>query len=59
MKVMPLYEVPRNTRIILDMGDGERIPLNFEHIDGMYSLCRDDEGKIVHLAAWTTVEIAE
>lgn len=27
----------------------------FGHIDGMYSFCKDPEGKIVHFAAWTKV----
>jgi len=30
--------------------------LKFIHIDGMYSLCHDIEGKIVHLVAWAEVE---
>lgn len=29
----------------------------FDHIDGMYSLCKDMQGKTVHLAAWSEVEI--
>ena len=29
----------------------------FGHIDGMYSFCKDSEGKIVHFAAWTEVEV--
>ena len=28
----------------------------FGHIDGMYSYCKDPEGKIVHFAAWTKVK---
>lgn len=51
---MKLYEVPRETRIRLD---GEEI--NFHHIDGAYSYCTDDEGTVVHLAAWTEVTIVE
>ena len=51
---MKLYDVPRNTRI--RVGEYE---LNFKHIDGMYSLSTTDEGELVHLAAWTDVEIVE
>ena len=28
-------------------------------IDGMYSYCTRDNGEVVHLAAWTEVEIIE
>jgi hypothetical protein len=33
--------------------------LDFYHIDGMYSLCRNMKGEIVHLKAWTEVEIIQ
>jgi hypothetical protein len=48
---MKLYDVPKNTKI--RVGD---VPLMFHHIDGMYSLCTDEHGHPVHLAAWTDVE---
>jgi hypothetical protein len=54
---MKLYDVPRNTRIVVELGTGEVLRLNFNHVDGMYSHCTDDEGNVVHLAAWTEVEI--
>ena len=47
---IPLYDVPKETPIKTLMG-----LLWFKHIDGMYSLCYDDSGKAVHLAAWATV----
>lgn len=65
---MKLYKVPRNTRIRLiedtkappDIGGyAEGTELNFHHIDGMYSYCKDDEGNVYHPAAWTEVEIVE
>lgn len=31
----------------------------FDHIDGMYSFCRDTDGLIVHPVAWAEVEIVE
>ena len=52
---MKLYDVPRNTRIVLE----DETELNFSHIDGMYSFCTDDAGNVVHLAAWTEVSIKE
>lgn len=50
---MKLYDVPRNTRILVD---GEWV-VNFHHIDGMYSYCTTDDGEVVHIGAWTDVEI--
>ena len=52
---MELYKVPKNSRIKV-MVEGEEI-LNFSHVDGMYSYCTRDNGEVVHLAAWTEVEI--
>lgn len=65
---MKLYEVPRNTRVRITESD-IRIPpgapklmpgdeVDFGHIDGMYSYCKKD-GEVVHLAAWTEVEIVK
>lgn len=51
---MKLYEVRRNTWVLLN---GQRF--YFEHIDGAYSVCQDEQGNPVHLAAWTEVEIDE
>ncbi len=63
---MKLYNVPNNTlvRIIscnaappdARLVDEQEI-VKFHHIDGMYSYCHDKDGKVVHLAAWTDVEI--
>ena len=52
---MKLYEVPRDTRVVLSDG----MEVNFQHIDGMYSYCTDDKGEVIHLAAWTDVEIKD
>ena len=51
---MKLYDVPPNTRIKV-----KELELMFHHIDGMYSICKTDDGETVHLAAWTEVEIVE
>jgi hypothetical protein len=48
---MKLYDVPRNTRIVLE----DDTELMFDHLDGMYSVCYNDSGSIVHLAVWTEV----
>jgi hypothetical protein len=50
---MKLYEVPRRSRVKTEDG----YEFNFDHIDGMYSYCTDDDGNVVHLMAWTEVEI--
>ncbi len=56
---MKLFEVPRNTRIVVAVGEGKEAEYNFSHIDGMYSFCTDDDNNVVHLAAWTEVTIKE
>lgn len=49
---MKLYDCPRNTWFFL----GSR-RIFFDHIDGAYSLCHDEDGNTFHLAAWTNVEL--
>ena len=66
---MKLYDVPPCSKIIV-LDKVPRVPvaaadimlgdvLIFHHIDGMYSLCKNIAGEIVHLAAWTEVEIVK
>ena len=64
--IRKLYDVPQNTRIKVVVKDkvppgapqiNEGEELNFRSIDGMYSYCTRDNGDVVHLAAWTEVEI--
>ncbi len=63
---MKLYDVPRKTwiRVVAE----EKVPpaapkisvgdeIFFDHIDGMYSFCKDKAGNIVHLVAWADVEL--
>jgi hypothetical protein len=66
---MELYNVPRNSKIRVIDGKiqtpiastpiNEDEILEFSHVDGMYSYCKNNKGEIVHLAAWTEVEIVE
>lgn len=51
---MKLYEVPRK-RYVKVIATGEIF--YFDHIDGMYSYCKDDQQQVVHLFAGTEVEI--
>lgn len=56
---MKLYECPRNVIVrVLDSGD-EPLEVKFHRIDGMYSYCTLENGGVVHLAAWTEVELIE
>ena len=50
---MKLYNVPKNSTIVLKLG----IELKFHHIDGMYSVCTDEEGNVYHISAWEEVEV--
>jgi hypothetical protein len=52
---MKLYDVPRNSMIVLSDG----LELKFHHIDGMYSLCTDEDNNVYHIAAWEEVEVKE
>jgi hypothetical protein len=52
---MKLYDVPRNSTIVLQGGE----ELEFKHIDGMYSYCVTKDNKVVHLQAWTEVTVKE
>lgn len=55
---MKLYDVQRNTDIILRDDEGHELKLKFHHIDGAYSYCTDSHGNVVHIAAWADVEVA-
>ena len=66
---MKLYECKRGDRVIINDPDTNTPPvhrqlydtelLTFDHVDGMYSFCRDKDGNIVHPAAWTAVTVLE
>jgi hypothetical protein len=68
-KIMKLYDVPRHSKIRIIDEDVKNPPaalvqdtgdvLDFDHIDGMYSLCYDKDGNSVHIAAWTEVEVLD
>lgn len=65
---MKLYDVPRNSKIVV-MGNIKTPPasipiqkgdvLQFHHIDGMYSYCKNENGDVVHLLASAEVEIID
>jgi len=60
---MKLYELPRgsmftvNTCALLTVPDQQIYVL--DHIDGMYSVCHDGFGQIVHWSASTPVTLYE
>ena len=67
-KVLKLYEVPARTWVML-VEDGHVPPSHrsmsageavfFDHLDGMYSYCKDINGNVVHLNATQKVIITE
>ena len=49
-----LYDVPRGSKIkFFDE------VLTFHHLDGMYSVCTNKDGEIVHLACFSPVEVLD
>jgi hypothetical protein len=63
---VPLYSLKKGTKFKLSDEEEVRVAdesydlntedlFTFDHIDGMYSLCKDSNGAIHHFAAWTKV----
>jgi len=53
---MKLYELKRNTYFTLSGVEGCRIFL-FDHLDGMYSVCFNEDMQVVHISAYADVII--
>jgi len=53
-----LYNCPRQSYIKID-SDSTGTVYFFDHLDGMYSFCRDQYGNIVHLAAYIDVIVVD
>jgi hypothetical protein len=53
---MKLYELPRDSYFSIEDDPRQRVYL-FKRIDGMYSVCYDMSDNLIHLAAWTDVQI--
>jgi hypothetical protein len=49
-----LLEIRRNTKVKI----GDEV-YEFQHTDGMYSLCYDKEGRPVHFAVWTDATVVD
>jgi len=53
---MKLYELPRDTYFSIADDSRQRVYL-FKHVDGMYSVCYNMSDELIHIAAWTDVNI--
>jgi hypothetical protein len=63
---MSLYNIPNNTKVRLKSTETsppasidpqvEEV-YTFHHIDGMYSYCKDSSGNVIHLPAWSEIEV--
>lgn len=65
---MKLYNCPNKTwvKVVQDIKGPPLSPnfivheeVFFDHIDGMYSYCKDKKGNIVHLPAWSEVKLLD
>lgn len=65
---MKLYEVPERANLKVRLISDTQVPpgappvvegdiYDFSHIDGMYSFCKNSNGEVVHLVAWSEVQI--
>lgn len=55
--IMELHQVPNCTWVELQINGLPHI--FFDHIDGMYSYCKDIDGHVCHFTAWTLVRIVD
>jgi len=56
MSVKLLYQVPKGTWVKVVH---TKEVIFFDHIDGMYSYCKDINGDVTHYSSWTEVEEIE
>ena len=65
---MKLHKVPNGTWVRVIEPDkvppGAPVPsmnehIFFDHIDGMYSYCKREDGTVIHLVAWQEVEVLD
>jgi hypothetical protein len=55
-KIYKLIHIPKESKIMCQCSDGSEY-LTFNHIDGMYSFCKTENGNIVHLGCMTNLEL--
>ena len=59
---MKLYEIPKGSKIKVNLNSGREVFITFHHIDGMYSYCTLEDGdpdNVVHLNASTPLKQIE
>ena len=54
---MKLYELTKGQQFVVADNKGRPIVLTFDHVDGMYSYCTDDENRVYHVAAFEDLEV--
>ena len=55
---MKLYSCNRKVYVTI-VGDPTKEVFFFDHLDGMYSYCKNKKGEVVHLAAFTVVKVVD
>jgi hypothetical protein len=58
---MKLYELKKGQKFKFSGEDGQFYPeeIEFDHVDGMYSVCWDPRGALVHVFAASDVEVQD
>jgi hypothetical protein len=55
---MKLYELNRNSKFKFKQESNHSLPIEeytLDHIDGMYSVCYNSKGEVIHIAAFSDV----
>lgn len=54
---MKLYELTKGQQFVVRGPEGGPMVLTFDHVDGMYSYCTDQDNQLYHIAAFEDVEV--
>ena len=56
---LPLYEVPNDTYVTIDIGDGCPDKFLFKKVDGMFAICHSEQYGEQYIKATTRVTIVK